>query len=117
MCLASPECYTRVIHMAPPMPPPSRHHRTGIFWLRKRVPKELVPVLGQVEVTRSLETRDPAEAKRRFVQALSELEAQWANLRAGPRTLTEQDAHDMAAAVYDHWLEMHRREPSRQTFW
>ena len=117
MCLGSPECYTRVIHMAPPMSHPFRHPKTGIFWLRKRVPKDLVAVLGRAEVTRSLETRDPGKAKRRLVRALSDLEAQWANLRAGPRTLTEEEAHEMAAPVYDQWLDMHRKEPSQQTFW
>src|SRR3712207_3634122 len=103
--------------MAPPMSHPFKHPKTGIFWLRKRVPKDLVAVLGRAEVTRSLETRDPGEAKSRLVRALSDLEAQWANLRAGPRTLTEEEAHGMAAPVYDQWLDRHRKEPSLQTFW
>ncbi len=117
MCLASPECYTRVIHMSPKMAHPFKHPKTGIFWLRKRVPKDLVGLVGRAEVTRSLATRDPAEAKRRHVQVLSELEAQWANLRRGPRSLSEREAHELAQVVHDRWLEMHRDNPSQQNFW
>jgi len=66
---------------------------------------------------RSLRTQDPLEAKQRHLQALAELEAQWANLRAGPRKLTEREAHDLAAIAHDRWLEIHRDNPSEQTLW
>jgi hypothetical protein len=36
---------------------------TGIYWFRKRVPKELRALLGKTEVKQSLGTRDPSEAK------------------------------------------------------
>jgi hypothetical protein len=117
MYIASPECYTRVIHMTLPMTRPFKHPRTGIFWIRKRFPADLVPVLGRREVTRSLETRDPAEAKRRHMQVLTEIEAQWTNLRAGPRTLSEREAHGLAEAVFENWLEAHRDHPSNQVLW
>ncbi len=91
MCLAAPECYTRVLHMGLRMTSPFRHPKTGIYWLRKRVPKDLVQVLGKAEVSRSLETRDPAEAKKRLLTLLSELEAQWANLRVGQQSLTHDE--------------------------
>jgi hypothetical protein len=55
------------------MASPFRHPKTGIYWLRKRVPKDLVPVLGKAEVSRSLETRDPGEAKKRLLTVLSDL--------------------------------------------
>ncbi|KLK94142.1 hypothetical protein AA309_05375 [Microvirga vignae] len=103
--------------MTLPMTRPFKHPRTGIFWLRKRVPADLVPVLGRREVTRSLDTRDPAEAKRRHMQALAEIEAQWTNLRAGPRPLTEREAHGLAETVFENWLEAHRDHPSNQVLW
>ncbi len=43
---------------------PWKHPKTGIFWLRKRVPDDLRPLVGKREEKRSLHTRDPAEAKR-----------------------------------------------------
>ena len=65
-------------------------------------------LVGKQEEKRSLKTRDPAEAKRRHLQALTELEKQWENLRAGTRTLSEREAHDLASVAHDRWLEMHR---------
>jgi hypothetical protein len=65
----------------------------------------------------SLQTRDPAEAKVRHAKALAELEARWANLRAGPKPLTEREAHQLAIVSYDRWLEQYRDNPSQQTNW
>jgi uncharacterized protein DUF6538 len=64
MCLGSPECYTRVIHMALAMSRPHKHPKTGVYWVRRRVPADLVPVVGKAEVTRSLGTKDAASAPR-----------------------------------------------------
>jgi integrase len=96
---------------------PHKHPKTGIYWLRRRVPADLVDTLGRREVTRSLETRDPGEAKTRHAQAVSEIEAQWANLRRGSRDLTEREAHALAVKIYDNWLAAHRDYPSRQVLW
>jgi integrase len=96
---------------------PHKHPKTGIFWLRKRVPADLVDRLGRKEVTRSLGTRDPAEAKPRYTQALAEIEAHWENLRRGERNLTEREAHALAAQIYENWLAAHRDYPSRQVLW
>ena len=73
-----------VVHMALAMARPWKHPKTGIYWLRKRVPEDLRPILGKREEKRSLGTRDAAEAKRLHAQALAELEQRWANLRAPP---------------------------------
>ncbi|SFL99953.1 site-specific integrase [Methylorubrum salsuginis] len=96
---------------------PHLHPRSRVYWLRKRVPAELVAVVGRREITFSLKTRDPEEAKRRYAEELLKLEHQWASLRKGKRTLTEREAHDVAAEIFDHWLAEHRDYPSRQTFW
>ena len=103
--------------MALAMARPWKHPKTGIYWLRKRVPDDLIAVLGKREEKRSLKTRDAAEAKRLHAAALSALEAQWANLRTGPRTLTEIEAHALAAPAHDSWLRQHRDNPSEQVFW
>ena len=66
---------------------PWKHPKTGVYWLRKGVPEALRPLVGKREEKRSLRTRDPDEARQRHAQALSEVEAQWANLRSGPRQL------------------------------
>jgi integrase len=96
---------------------PWKHPKSGVYWLRKRVPEDLLTLVGKREEKRSLLTRDPAEAKRRHAEALAELEARWVNLRVGPKSLTEREAHQIAAPVYDRWLAQHRDNPSGQTLW
>ncbi|WP_336490775.1 DUF6538 domain-containing protein [Methylobacterium nigriterrae] len=96
---------------------PQLHPRSGVYWLRKRVPADLVAIVGRREEYFSLQTRDPAEAKRRHAEELLKLEQRWAGLRAGPRSLTEVEAHELARVVHDQWLDRHRSNPSEQTFW
>ncbi len=103
--------------MALAMARPWKHPKTSVYWLRKRVPDDLRGVLGKLEEKRSLKTKDPSEAKLRHAEALVALETQWANLRAGPKTLSEREAHDLVAAVHDWWLAQHRENPSEQRFW
>jgi uncharacterized protein (DUF2336 family) len=75
--------------MALAMARPWKHPKTGIFWLRKRIPDDLRALLGKREEKQSLGTREPNEAKRIHAQALAELGERWANLRSGPRALSE----------------------------
>ena len=96
---------------------PHKHPRTGVYWFRRRVPTDLVERVGRREVTQSLGTRDPAEAKQRYATVLADYEAQWANLRAGARALTEREAHGLAAIFYKKWLAMHRDNPSQEFLW
>jgi integrase len=96
---------------------PWKHPQSGVFWLRKGVPEDLRKLVGKREEKRSLQTRDPVEAKRRHAEALAEIEARWANLRAGPKALTEREAHLMAIPIHDRWLQQHMENPSRQTTW
>jgi integrase len=96
---------------------PWKHPNSGVYWLRKGVPEDLRALIGKREEKRSLQTRDPVEAKRRHAEALAEIEARWANLRAGPKLLTEREAHQLAMVVHDRWLQQHIDNPSQQTAW
>jgi hypothetical protein len=96
---------------------PFKHPNSGVYWLRKGVPEDLRKLVGKREEKRSLQTRDPVEAKRRHAEALAEIETRWANLRAGPKTLTEREAHQLAVPVHDRWLQQHLENPSQQTAW
>ncbi len=96
---------------------PFKHPKTGIFWFRKAAPEDLRGLVGKREEKRSLQTRDPQEARRRHAEVLSEVEARWAALRAGPQTLSEREAHELALVCYEQWLENYRDNPSQQVFW
>ncbi|WP_168204631.1 MULTISPECIES: DUF6538 domain-containing protein [unclassified Tardiphaga] len=96
---------------------PWKHPKTGIYWLRKRVPDGLLKLVGKREELRTLGTRDPAEAKVRHAAALAEIEARWATLRAWPKQLSEREALDLAAPVGEWLISQYRNNPSEQTLW
>lgn len=113
-----PEWYTRVVHsMTLAMTRPWKHPKTGMFWLRKRVPDDLRDILGKREEKRSLKTKNAAEAKLRLAHALAELETMWANLKRGPVALSEVQAHELAQPVYEQWINIHKENPSEQRVW
>jgi hypothetical protein len=53
---------------------PWKHPSSGVYWLRKGVPEDLRKLVGKREEKRSLQIRDPVEAKRRHAEALAEIE-------------------------------------------
>ena len=103
--------------MALAMSRPWKHPKTGVYWLRKGVPDALREAVGKREEKLSLHTKDPIEAKLRHAEALADIEKRWANPRAGPKLLTEREAHQLAAPAYDNWLARYRDNPSQQTIW
>lgn len=111
---------------------PVRHRKTGVYLLRKRVPADIAASVGHREITRSLGTKDPGEAKLRHAKVLAELEAEWQKIRLqGPaapasldddgysnaRFITDREAHFLAKREADAWLEDHRDNPSEQAAW
>ena len=69
--------------MALRMASPWKHPKTGMYWLRVRVPKDLVPLVGKALVQRSLATKDVKEAKQNFVKAMARLQREWSDLKPG----------------------------------
>jgi hypothetical protein len=47
----------------------------------------------------------------------AEVEARWANLRAGSIRLSEREALQFAQPLHERRMELHRDKPSEQTFW
>jgi len=96
---------------------PWKHPKTGIYWLRKRVPEDLLRLVGKREEKRSLGTRDPVAAKRLHAVALADIELRWSNLRAPRKALSEREAFDLAAPLGEGWLAQHLENPSAQRAW
>lgn len=71
--------------MALRMANPWRHPKTGVYYHRKRVPKDLVSVVGAILVKTSLGTKDPAEARGRYREKDRAVESRWSALRDGIR--------------------------------
>ena len=81
--------------------------RTGTYYARVRVPKDLVPLLNKKEIKRSLGTKDPRVAKARFSGVFSEIQSAFTNARLvktvsepSPPKLIPRD-HNVLA---DRWL-------------
>lgn len=103
--------------MALAMARPWKHPKTGMFWLRKRVPDDLRDVVGKREEKRSLQTKDPAEARRLHANALAEVEARWASLRRGTVSLSQREAHVIAVQFYEGFIAHYAQNPKSQTEW
>jgi len=99
------------------MPTPWKHPKTGVYWLRRRVPDHLQTLVGRTEIRNSLGTKDPSEAKRKFAVALSDLDAKWANLLAGPKPLSEIEALEYARPFYQELFAAFSANPSAQDRW
>jgi integrase len=81
------------------MAQPTKHPKTGIYQLRRKVPDELREALARREYKRSLDTRDPNEAKARFAAAWVESDRVFALARAqltGEATYSRADAQQLA---------------------
>ncbi|WP_432419891.1 DUF6538 domain-containing protein [Methylobacterium mesophilicum] len=69
--------------MVLPLSRPWRPPKSGVYWYRCRVPKDLKPLLRRSEVKESLGTKDPLLARVRFLRKVCEVEDSWSNLRGG----------------------------------
>lgn len=79
---------------------PWRHPKTGVFYLRKRVPLDLVALVGRAIEKRSLGTKDAGDARRFHAEALLGLEAKWSNLRKGLLRPTAREMASIAGEIY-----------------
>jgi hypothetical protein len=90
---------------------PWKHPDSGYYWFRKRVPEDLRNLIGKREERISLGTRDPCEAKRLHALKLAEVEERWANLRAGQRPLSSDDAARYVSDIGERFGAPLRRTP------
>ncbi|MCJ2053787.1 site-specific integrase [Methylobacterium sp. J-070] len=125
--------YTTGAHMPVVMPSPWLNPRTATYYLRVRVPTELRQFVSSEVVKKSLGTKDPKIAKKRFATEYAELQARWAVLKNGvtspdhedskiaepppPAPLTERRAHEIARAVHDEYLNHYWDNPNQPRAW
>ncbi|KQU34147.1 integrase [Methylobacterium sp. Leaf94] len=99
------------------MPRPTKHPKTGVYQLRRRVPEDLVKLVGKVEVKFSLKTKDPAEARARHFAENTALEERWANLRKGLQPLTNRQVQAIAGEIYHSKVAEHADDPGAAEQW
>ncbi|WP_171130683.1 MULTISPECIES: site-specific integrase [unclassified Ruegeria] len=107
------ESYTVTLNM----PTPVKHKKSGIYYVRVRVPADLKGNVGRAEVSKSLRTRDPSEAKERFATEYAKIQKRWASLRAKPEPLPLKKIVALSGRVYFRLMEMLENEPGEPAIW
>ena len=97
---------------------PTKHPKTGVYRIRKGVPKALRAAVGRRELIRSLGTKDRAEAKRLAPPVLAEFEAILSAARgevaavALPETIRVRAGADDASHMQAALVPQRRAEPA-----
>jgi len=106
--------------MALPMSRPTKHPKTGIYQVRRRVPKPIQAVIGKAERVISLGTKDPREAKERCPAANRKIDDEFAAARAalGPaRRLSHRDITALCGELYRETVGLWEDDPGVAEDW
>ncbi len=60
-----------------------KHPPNGVYYFRRRIPSDLVEIVGQARIKKSLKTSNLIQAKARAEKLAAEYEAEWVKLRKG----------------------------------
>ncbi len=99
------------------MPHPVKDPKSGIYYIRVRVPADLKAAVGRAEVSKSLRTREPSEAKKRFAVEYAAIQRRWTALRATPESLPLKQIVSLAGRVYHRLMETLEDEPGESLVW
>lgn len=96
---------------------PSKITSSDTYYFRKRVPADLVGIVGRREIRVSLGTKDPTLAKELFRQKEQEIENEWKSLRATPEPLTHKQIVALAGKAYHDLTELLHDEAGEPEIW
>lgn len=102
-----------VLSMARPL----KHPKTGVYWFRKAVPKNLRALLGKREELRTLRTKDPTEAREAHAAVAAEVEAYWKALRSPAQSLNNREIVALAGVFYVEITSQLSNEPGSEEAW
>lgn len=103
--------------MVLPMSRPSQITRSDTYYFRKRVPADLVAVVGRKEIRISLGTKDPLVAKERHLLKEQEIANEWASLRSPSQTLSHRQLTALAGQLYHEYVDMLQDEAGEPIIW
>jgi hypothetical protein len=107
------------------MPTPIKRPTSDFYWIRKKVPENLRPLVGKTEIWASLGTKDQRQAIIKIGALNAAIEADWARLRAEvgrapiqakpaarrQHELSHQDLHALRAEEHIRIRESWSRNP------
>lgn len=114
-----------------PTPIKRKGDKSQFFWLRKKVPLRLRPIIGQSEVWRTLGTADKRSAAVKCAILSAQLEAEWEAQRLATEapapepagaplplsSLTKREAVALAGIVYKRIVDARSDEPGMRLRW
>ena len=102
--------------MVLPMASPWKHPKTGVYYFRRRVPAKFVEQVGRKEVKKSLRTKDPEEARRRFVIEWQRTDDEWlGSVKTLP--ISNKQISALAGVFYREFVDMLYEEPGETYLW
>jgi integrase len=99
------------------MPQPFKHPKTGVYYYRKVVPFQLRKTLGRTEFRISLRTKDLREAKLRYPEQATEVDARLTHAAGGPVSLTGKQVAALAGRWYRRMLDEYGENPGDPENW
>lgn len=84
---------------------PWKHPNNGVYYLRVRVPTDLIGLVGRSVEKQSLRTKDVSEARVRFSKSMAELAERWSNLRAGLVRPTYEQINAFSSDFYQTYCQ------------
>ncbi|WP_420344717.1 DUF6538 domain-containing protein [Paenirhodobacter sp.] len=96
---------------------PQKNRTSGVYYFRQKTPADLVAVFGRKEVSHSLGTKDPDEAKVRNIDALRKQAMIWERLRKRPDPLPHKQIVALSGVIYRDYVAMMELEPGEPNVW
>lgn len=96
---------------------PQKNSRSGVYYYRQKVPADLRQIVGRTEVSRSLRTKDPEEAKRLNAIEVRKQALEWEALRRKPEPLPQKQIVALSGVAYRDYLAMLENEPGEAEVW
>ena len=98
------------------MPNPTKS-ANGVYYLRMRIPRDLLVTGGPSHVKRSLGTKDPQQAKLRFNEEETRLRREWEAQRHGPQPIPHEQIVALAGVIYREFMATAADEPGSPEMW
>ncbi|MFD2173368.1 DUF6538 domain-containing protein [Rhodobacter lacus] len=96
---------------------PHKNPKSGVYYFRQKTPADLVAVFGRREVSHSLGTKDPAEAKERNSEAVRKQALIWDRLRKRPEPLPHKQIVALSGVLYRDYMAAMELEPGEPGIW
>lgn len=96
---------------------PQKNPKSGVYYFRQKTPADLVAVFGKKEVSRTLGTKDPAEAKLRNADEVRKQALIWDTYRKRPEPLPHKQIVALSGLIYRDHMAALELEPGEPEVW